>query len=79
MSKWIKFVEMQTSTKTKIFMVYAKQDDSVIGQVRWYAPWRQYSFQPMEGTVFERQCLLDITRFIQNLMNERKLQKKLKS
>lgn len=75
--KWISFKEAEFKGKTKLFFVFAKNDNSLIGQVKWYAPWRQYGFFPGPGTVYERQCLLDITRFIQNLMNERKLQRKL--
>jgi hypothetical protein len=75
--KWIDFNEAQSKTKTKIFWVQNRNDNSLIGEVRWYGPWRQYAFYPMPNTVYERQCLMDITKFIHYLMMQRKLQKQL--
>lgn len=72
MAKWLEFQEMQTSTKTKVFFVWNKEKSTLIGEVRWYGPWRQYAFMPAQNTVWERQCLMDIARFINNLMVERK-------
>jgi hypothetical protein len=75
---WITFKEGDsTGKKTKVFGVFAKTDDSLIGYVKWYGPWRQYAFYPGTNTVYERQCLMDITKFIHHLMQERKLKKKL--
>lgn len=35
-----------------------------LGQIKWYAQWRQYAFYPESGTVFEKICLRDINRFV---------------
>lgn len=75
--KWINFVESGDTGKTKIFEVQNKDSLQFIGKIKWYGPFRQYSFFPNDNTVYERQCLLDITKFIHHLMLQRKLKKTL--
>jgi hypothetical protein len=77
MAKWIEFLESSVNIgrKTKIFLVRNKEHGSYIGEVKWYGPWRQYSFFPSPNCVFERQCLMDIAHFINQLMVERKAKK----
>ena len=53
---------------TWIVEVWSKDDDELLlGQIRWYAHWRQYAFYPSEGTVFEKTCLTDITELCRRL------------
>lgn len=75
MSKWIIFVKCKgrpKGMKTDIYNIWTKDGVSFLGEVRWYAPWRKYTFQPAHNTIFENQCLSDIIAFINNLMEERK-------
>lgn len=80
-SKWIKFEEYEDSIltkpkwKTKIFCVRNRESDFILGWIKWYGPFRQYSFFPCSDTVFEKTCLQDITNFVKGLMEERKLLK----
>lgn len=77
--KWIKFVEVLNTKKiTKTYWVINKQSEFRLGTIKWYGPFRQYSFLPEANTVFEQQCLLDITKFIHKLMLERKLKNQLR-
>lgn len=73
--------------KTWIYNIFSKETEIVsgvtpqnilLGQVRWYAQWRQYGFYPEVGTVFEKTCLTDITDFIKELNVEQKRKTKLK-
>jgi phenylpropionate dioxygenase-like ring-hydroxylating dioxygenase large terminal subunit len=34
-----------------------------LGVVKWFAPWRQYSFFPDAGTAWERECLRTVAEF----------------
>ncbi len=73
MAKWIQFIDKSDpKQKTKRFMVGNKENGFIVGWIKWYGPFRQYSFFPTENTVFERTCLKDITEFIEKLMAERK-------
>jgi hypothetical protein len=75
MSKWIEFIEVGNTGKTLKFHVQNKEQSLVLGEIKWYGPFRQYSFFPEPNMVFEKTCLKDITDFIVNLMEERKKQK----
>lgn len=57
--------------KTDVYEVSSKSDDSVLGTIKWYAPWRQYCFFPTEDKVFSRGCLNQVNEFIDKLMKER--------
>lgn len=76
-SKWIRFVDLGTikNGSTNIYEIVTNDTHSVIGQIKWYAPFRKYSFFPSEMTVFETQCLTDIISFIKDLMEQRQIEK----
>lgn len=77
-SKWIRFQEIpDIKRKTKIFEVRTKDDSIVLGEVKWFGRWRCYSFFPAPNTVFEQQCLGDITHFIAYLMMQRTIDKQI--
>ena len=73
--KWIKFQEARNTGKTKIWDVVTKDGATLLGQIKWYSPWRKYSFFPSENTVSEPTCLKDIASFIEGEMYERKMRK----
>jgi hypothetical protein len=62
---------MEVKTKTKQFMV-ENTAGSILGHVKWYAPWRKYCFLTHGPLIFDAGCLNDIQDFINRLMTERK-------
>lgn len=34
-----------------------------LGEIRWYSHWRQYAFYPAEQTIFNGDCLADLSSF----------------
>lgn len=74
--KYIQFVKLRDLPKTTEWALLARKKDvtvdEVLGSVKWYGPWRQYSFFPIPITVFNRTCLEDIAHFIGQL-NELRL------
>ncbi len=72
MGKWIDFQVKALKPKTKIYAIIAKQDGSEIGEIKWYAPWRQYAFFPYSNMVFEKTCLNDILQFLEMIKPIRK-------
>lgn len=64
-AKWIKFILSGSSEsgKTKIWRVINKDNDQILGRIKWFARWRKYSFFPLTGTVYEKDCLRDIADF----------------
>jgi hypothetical protein len=63
------------SGKTKIVAVKS-MDDSPLGHIKWYAPWRKYAFQPDWGTIFEADCLGDIAAKCTEMTTRHKLEAK---
>lgn len=56
------------SQKTKVWGVVNTYEgrEIMIGQVKWYGPWRKYAFFPLgANTVFEHNCLREIADFIE--------------
>lgn len=65
-SRWLSFADRQPSAsgKTWEWIVRPKEDaGSLLGYVRWYGPWRCYTFAPIGRVVFEPTCLQDIAAF----------------
>lgn len=80
--KWIEILPNATTNKTGLWRIYTdpgKQIQSIIGEIKWYPPWRKYCFFPDFACVFETKCLTDIVNFINELMEERKQLKKSQS
>ena len=81
MSKYIHFGVIEEKPKTTVYGVFSKSSGDKLGEVRWYAPWRQYSFKTMNDpryeTWFNPDCLDYITYFIRELMKQRKLHRSL--
>ena len=77
MSKWINIIKEHNTgvKKTDTFLIQTKDGNQCIGLIKWYAPWRKYSFFPNRETVYETQCLKDIVAFIDKLMLDRKIEK----
>ena len=76
-TKWliIEKLPRQENKKTDIFDVYSKDQNIIIGKILWWGGWRQYIFAPNENTIYERQCLKDISDFLNKLLEERKIKK----
>jgi hypothetical protein len=62
---WISF-ELQPTIvgrKTETWVVKTLQGAVRLGIVKWFGPWRQYSFFPDPETAWERECLRTVADF----------------
>lgn len=73
-TKWLSFFKENRDAKAKTdwFTVCNKESGDYLGIVKWYAPFRKYSFFPKGGIVLEPVCLGHISEFLTELMEERK-------
>ncbi len=55
MSKHIKFIEFEEKIR-----VVNKNHGTSLGKIYYYPHWRQSVFEPVEGVVFNDECLMDI-------------------
>lgn len=57
-------IGVSASGKTKVWEVRSVHNGSMLGWVKWYAPWRKYTYvTEAEGVVFDHQCLREVANF----------------
>ncbi len=61
----IKFFDKSPSGKTGIYEVKANRNQALLGYVKWFGRWRQYTFFPERETVFNPVCMREIADFCQ--------------
>jgi hypothetical protein len=57
--------QVSESGKTCIWKVTTVEGTQLLGEVRWYSPWRKYAFFPRAGTLYEQDCLRVIANMIE--------------
>lgn len=67
MSKYLEFNVIEEKPKTKVIGIWSKKNGNRLGIIKWYGPWRQYAFFPETGTIFNIECLNDISEYIKEL------------
>jgi hypothetical protein len=73
MSKYLEFSLIEEKSiglgqKIKIIGVWSKKHSKKrLGLIKWFGRWRQYTFFPETGTVFNAECLNDIVSHIKGL------------
>ena len=65
--KYIYFKVTDEKPKTKVWGCFNNSTCSLLGHVKWYAPWRHYCYFPATIAVYSEGCLRDICRFIDQL------------
>jgi hypothetical protein len=55
--------EPRPGRKTSVYEVIAVRSGDVLGEIRWFGRWRQYTFWPTPGTTFNPSCLRAIASF----------------
>ena len=78
MSKYLEFKQVPFEGKTKRFEVVSINHGYSLGRISWHGAWRQYTFSPAFETIWNKDCLKDIEEFLQQLMDERKIDQTLK-
>lgn len=78
-SKYFYASIIRTRPKTKVWGIFTRTEKFKLGEVKWYAPWRQYCFFPnrntYDETLFNSQCLIDLAGFIKTKMDNHKEKK----
>lgn len=68
--KWILVRKIGHTERTGIFSVETRDGQDRLGTVRWWAPWRKYSFFPDAGTLYEPMCLRDLANYVERLTQD---------
>lgn len=70
-TKWLSITHQGNTGKTDFWNVYTKEGTLLLGQIRWFSTFRQYSFYPQPNTVYEKQFMRDIANFMEEEMKKR--------
>ena len=70
--KYLDFIEIPSSRKTKVINVISPNLDPIfsLGYIKFYPQWRKYIFEPAEKTIFDENCLKKIAEFCSSLTIE---------
>ena len=66
-SKYLEFIELKPKPKTRVFSCRNKMSGDSLGEIKWYPPFRKYAYFSNVDIVYDRNCLEDITNFIDKL------------
>jgi len=64
--------EQEPGAKTQKWAIRSKSDESMLGVIKWFRPWRQYCFFVMDVAVFSAGCFKDLTSFLEELNRKHK-------
>lgn len=68
--KWMIFRDIPTDKKTRRVEVISKRHESLLGMIKWYGPWRQYSFFPEDGCIFNKECMYHICNQVERMQKD---------
>ena len=58
------FVRPSPSGKTDIWAIRSVSSSEVLGEIKWFGRWRQYVFFPVDGTIWNPDCLDAVSTFV---------------
>lgn len=62
------FIDKPKNRKNPIYELCNRKKELIhLGEIKWNVRWREYCFYPIDGTVFDDECLLDIVNFLKGL------------
>jgi len=71
-NKYVFFKKIASKPKTDVYEIIEKKEESVLGIIKWYAPWRQYCFYPEGNTIWSKGCMQEVINFLILLKIKRK-------
>ncbi len=70
--KWLEFIQVGDTGKTKVWNIHNADNGSYLGQVKWNGGWRQYVFVTEPNCIWNVECLAQLNGFISDRMTERR-------
>jgi hypothetical protein len=67
----LRFKQVKDTGKTAVWGVQSVHNDVWLGRVKWHSPWRRYVYLPEPDTLYDKECLDEIRRFIETEMDRR--------
>lgn len=60
------------TSKSHVFSVYSRGNNSLLGNIRWYSQWRRYCYFTID-CILDAKCLREIAEFCETKTEEHKL------
>jgi len=60
-------IEKQKGRKTVDYIIVSNSSDTILGWVNYHNHWRQHVFTPASETIWNKDCLDNISEFLGNL------------
>lgn len=76
-NKWMAYEEVEPAKprRTRIISVVNRRSRLSLGLLKWYGPWREYSFFPYPNTLFNNGCMRSISGALDTLNIQQKERK----
>lgn len=72
-TKYLTFIDATPANrKTAVVWVQSVSHGNILGEIKWYGAWRQYTFWPRANTIWNTQCLAEVNERIEALMAARR-------
>ena len=75
---WFHNQSKYNKPKTEVWDVLTKGSNYLLGEIKYYARWRQYCFFPKDKPVFSVGCMQDIINFTKELTKNKNLTDEMK-
>jgi len=72
---YLKFVKEGDTGRTEMHGVFSALHGDRLGTVKWFGLWRQYAFFPEPETVWNRDCLRQLAKFLDDSMAGQELRR----
>lgn len=72
MKSYLTFSWLRETGKTSVWAVHSTRSGDRLGLIRWFGRWRQYTLEPIDGTVWNKDCLREIADFLEQEMVARR-------
>jgi len=74
-TKYMTFKLADQKPRTQVWQLTNNASGLLLGVISWYGAWRQYAFNPVEGSTFNDSCLETIRDFLTQLNDEQRSRK----
>lgn len=61
---YINFKLIEKKPKTYVYAIISNSNNSILGYIKWFNSWRQYTFFPNNKTIYSDGCLNEIINFM---------------
>lgn len=75
-SKYLTFQSLNLARWTGVWCVNSKKSGATLGVIQWFGRWRQYAFFPAKDTIYNSQCLWEITQVIESANKEQEIRRR---